>query len=439
MKKLAILFAVLFALAFTARAQQIYAVYTENDKTATLYYDDKASQHTEGTVFLYEEDSYGGHPLWQTDVAVIVRFVLTPPMADARPTSTSRWFKRARVIEGLQYLNTSEVTDMSQMFLWCELLESLDVSHFDTGKVIRMDSMFEDCKSLTSLDLSAWDTHSVTSTREMFERCKSLTKLNLGALDMQNCTNMQAMFAGCYSLERIYVSPESKWPVISDDGRFDGFMQIFLFCEKLMGGNGTAYKETRLNSHARIDTPSTPGYFTSNEGYPKAISLDNDQLHIYDLNKTSSYLVATLGGDNISHDKITWTSSNPDVATVSAIGGICALSYGETVITATTENCHTASCRVTVEERQAVYPRSLSFTQPVFYIYAGESQKLGFELEPKYANQFSFQSTNPGIAEVSADGTVKGIQPGVCRVIVAWTDPDGISHSDVCRVEVSAR
>lgn len=37
-------------------------------------------------------------------------------------------------IEGIEHLNTEEVTDMSWMFMDCRGLTSLDVSHFNTQK-----------------------------------------------------------------------------------------------------------------------------------------------------------------------------------------------------------------------------------------------------------------------------------------------------------------
>ena len=42
----------------------------------------------------------------------------------------------------LSVLDTSEVTNMSNMFSACISLTSLDVSNFDTSKVIDMSDMF---------------------------------------------------------------------------------------------------------------------------------------------------------------------------------------------------------------------------------------------------------------------------------------------------------
>ena len=52
-------------------------------------------------------------------------------------------------------IDTSSVTNMNNMFRYCESLTSLDLSSFDTSSVTDMDSMFEGCNSLTSLTLTS--------------------------------------------------------------------------------------------------------------------------------------------------------------------------------------------------------------------------------------------------------------------------------------------
>jgi len=68
---------------------------------------------------------------------------------DFCPTTTAEWFYELNLlerIEGLEHLNTSQVTDMSSMFSGCGSLTSLDLSRFDTSKVTKMSRMFDDCK-----------------------------------------------------------------------------------------------------------------------------------------------------------------------------------------------------------------------------------------------------------------------------------------------------
>ncbi len=73
--------------------------------------------------------------------------------------------------------DTSNVETMSMMFEGCQYLENVDVSHFDTSKVVNFSEMFSYCKRLKSLDLSNWDTSSAKSMSEMFYNCKEISTI----------------------------------------------------------------------------------------------------------------------------------------------------------------------------------------------------------------------------------------------------------------------
>ena len=76
------------------------------------------------------------------------------------------------------------------MFIGCNSLKSLDLSHFDTNQVTGMSCMFEGCNSLKSLDLSHFDTSQVTNMLSMFEACNSLKSLDLSHFDTSNVENL---------------------------------------------------------------------------------------------------------------------------------------------------------------------------------------------------------------------------------------------------------
>ena len=52
-------------------------------------------------------------------------------------------------------LDTSQVTNMSDMFNYCTSLTSLDLSNFDTSQVTNMDGMFIGCESLRDIKINA--------------------------------------------------------------------------------------------------------------------------------------------------------------------------------------------------------------------------------------------------------------------------------------------
>ncbi|MBR4729938.1 MAG: BspA family leucine-rich repeat surface protein [Prevotella sp.] len=167
--------------------------------------------------------------------------------AEARPISTAKWFLNANnltEILGLEYLNTSNVTDMSSMFYACRSLTALDLSNFDTHNVVTfggekesnfgyVPGMFTDCDKLTVLDLSSFSTAKVKT--------------------------MNVMFSECWNLETIYVG--EGWT--SENVTESNYM--FRNCPKLVGGKGTKYNANYVDkTYARIDGgTSAPGYFTS--------------------------------------------------------------------------------------------------------------------------------------------------------------------------------
>ena len=156
--------------------------------------------------------------------------------------------------------NTSKVKTAKAMFNGCEKLTSLDVSNFDTSNVTDMSLMFNRCKSLTLLDVSNFDTSNVTTMHGMFSECNSLTTLDLSNFNTLKVTDMYGMFDGygtTMSLNKIYVSDKFVTTNVTDGSN------MFKECNSLVGGNGTVFDSNNIDkTYARIDTSSTPGYFT---------------------------------------------------------------------------------------------------------------------------------------------------------------------------------
>jgi len=102
--------------------------------------------------------------------------------------------------------DTSNVTNMSWMFSGCNKLTTLDVSNFNTSNVTKMLDMFSNCKNLTTLDVSNFDTSNVTDMSLMFYNCTNLITLDLSNFDTSNVTNMSWMFYNCTNLTTLDVS-----------------------------------------------------------------------------------------------------------------------------------------------------------------------------------------------------------------------------------------
>ena len=220
---------------FTEAGIETYACYTSADKTLTFYHDKLRSSRPGKT---YDLNTGNSIPDWYTDYtwSEVTRVVFDPLFAGARPTSTFGWFcqmENLQSIEGMSYLNTSEVTDMSFMFYNCSNMTDLNLRHFNTAKVTNMERMFNNCTSLTSLNLSSFNTSMV---------------------NLMNC-----MFWNCSNLKTIYVGDGWNTYAVTSS------ISMFYNCTSLVGGQGTVYDANHIDkTFAHIDEGSSfPGYFTA--------------------------------------------------------------------------------------------------------------------------------------------------------------------------------
>ena len=112
-------------------------------------------------------------------------------------------FAYSKFTEVPSYLDFSNITDMSNMFDYCEQLTTIPL--LDTSKVTDMNSML--CYTpLTTIPLL--DTSNVSNMHSMFANCKQLTTIPL--LDTSKVTDMGLMFTGCSLLTSIPQLDTSK-------------------------------------------------------------------------------------------------------------------------------------------------------------------------------------------------------------------------------------
>ena len=346
--------------------KEAYACYTSSNTTLTFYYDNYRSSRS-GTT--YDLNTGSNDPGWYTDgtYSNVTKVVFNSSFASARPTTTYYWFgdmAKLQSITGTQYFNTSQVTNMClmfagagammpnldanflntsnvktmesmfanseftsiivsdwntsqvtnmlEMFAFCYNLTDLDLSSFNTSKVTTMEgmfnedyilvsldlsnwntsnvtnmnNMFHECNALTSVDLSSFNTANVTTMYSMFDYCTSLTSLDLSSFNTSKVTDMRWMFSSCSKLTTIYAG--SGWSTAATtDSNSDG---MFRECTKIRGGQGTTYNASHTNRlYARIDGgPSNPGYFTEFKEAYACYTSSNTTLTFYYDNQRSS-------------------------------------------------------------------------------------------------------------------------------------------------------
>lgn len=209
--------------------RRMYARLDRETQTLTLYYD-KNKQTSDNAIY--------ARPLWANYVErkAIQTVVFDESFKHARPKSCDQWFylfEGLTKIEHLDFLNTSEVENMREMFSKCTSLETLDLSSFNTEKVTNMFQMFvgstnlrtiklpkgfigsnvtnlnatfRGCASLTELDLSGSNAEKVKNMGNMFDGCVALSNLNLSGFKTGSLTDMRYLFSSCQSLESLDLS-----------------------------------------------------------------------------------------------------------------------------------------------------------------------------------------------------------------------------------------
>ena len=163
-----------------------------------------------GTDFVYPKDM--SHCFSNYEGERIPLLELNPNTSNV--TNMEELFSGCRSLKSIPAMNTQNVTNMNLMFFQCEKLSS--VPALDTSNVINMNQMFNNCRSLSSVP--ALDTSNVTEMTGMFTECKKLS--SVPALNTSNVTNMGLMFVECESLTTVPLLNTSN--VIEMGGMFSG-------------------------------------------------------------------------------------------------------------------------------------------------------------------------------------------------------------------------
>ena len=182
-----------------------FHAYAEFDGTETLTFRRGLSK-PEGAYDLNEGRNL---PDWNNLGTNVKKVVFDASFASARPTNCYGWFKdftNLTTIEGFEYLNTENVTNMTGVFNGCSALTSLDLTNFNTAKVTDMKLLFANCSALESLDLSMFNTENVTSMPSMFNGATNLKTLNVSNFNTEKVNNMGHMFANCPNLTSLDLS-----------------------------------------------------------------------------------------------------------------------------------------------------------------------------------------------------------------------------------------
>ena len=235
-----------------AWAKVMYTVFDSSSGTLTFKYGEKPTGGEGITVYDIPVASYS--PDWNSQASYITTVVFDESFKDARPTKCYCWFQDCTsltTINGIENLNTEDVTDMRYMFYNCSFLTTLDLSGFNTAKVYNMSYMFFGCSELTTIYASSnFKTSAVTSSSYMFLDCTSLA----GAIKYDS-SKTDANYAnttdGYFSIKGSETKPKGAYVVYTDADN----TLTFKYGEIPTEGEGIAVYDIPVSS-------STPSWFS---------------------------------------------------------------------------------------------------------------------------------------------------------------------------------
>jgi uncharacterized protein YjdB len=161
----------------------------------------------------------------------------------------------------------------------------------------------------------------------------------------------------------------------------------------------------------------------------KSLSFDEDIY--YAKPNTTTALKVTINPNNADDKTLTWSSSNPQVATVDSKGNVKAIYKGITTITVTAEN---GTVKATTNVNVIVRVSDLQIDKSKT-VKVGQTAPLSAQIYPANATQtaITWVSSNPKVATVDRNGVVKGISSGSATITA--TTVDG-GFKDTCKVTI---
>ena len=313
------------------------------------------------------------------------------------------------------------VTEIGWSAFWgCSNLTSVTIPE-SVAEI--MDGTFRDCSALTSITIP----ESVTEIGiGVFRNCSELTTISIP----ESVTKIgRQTFHGCTNLKEIYCYNFSNWNSAFDESLVgettlhvpkhklgeDGFFKACNQCPKKSA--------CVLNGFKKI---------VPIEAKVKKIELSTK---IYLSEKSVRLLEQIITPSYATEQRLTWSSSNEEVAVVNSKGRVVALSSGTATITAMatdgSEVC--ASCEVVV--RKMVDSIKLSNTSVELVV--GNAFSLSAKVTPEdaYDTSFTWSTTDDDIAMILGNGRIVAVSAG--KATITAKANDGSEVVATCDVTVT--
>lgn len=143
-------------------------------------------------------------------------------------------------------------------------------------------------------------------------------------------------------------------------------------------------------------------------------------------------LKATVKPDNASIKKVAWTSSDPNIASVTASGKITGYAEGDVYITATTTDGSNKSAKCYIKVTESVPASNVMVAQQNLTLKQGNTATLAYTILPSnHTDDVQMASDNKKVAKVNNKGKVTAVGTGTATITITT------SSGTVATVEVN--
>lgn len=166
---------------------------------------------------------------------------------------------------------------------------------------------------------------------------------------------------------------------------------------------------------------------------PQSISLNKSSLSLK-VNKTAS-LTATVQPSTAENKEVSWSSSDPKIATVDQKGNVKALKAGKATITATAKGDDSVKKSIPVTVTKVI-PTELKLSKSTLNIAIKQTYKVNATVTPADAANKSvvWKSSNAKVATVDSKGNIKGIASGSATITATTKDNPKVSKKVAVKV-----
>ena len=301
-----------------------------------------------------------------------------------------------------------------------------------------------DYEVLKAVSVSMSQAADVKYTVDIYTNLTNLNNPLSGTKQVTATTTGYTQYAGIYTIELsnpIKLAPGTTYSVVvtTDKAALDREdaismatgekletiiwdMRVSQFDRKSFYKEGNVYKYSPNNFCIKAFTSNAKEADTN---VPiESIHVNKDTMSLTE--GESATLTATISPSNTTLDKtVKWSSSNTAVASVDSAGKVTAKKAGTAVITATSSNGKSASCTVTVKQKEIAIT-GISLNKSTTSITEGESETLTATITPSNATgdkTVKWSSSNEAVAAVDSNGKVTAKKAGTA--VITATSSNG--------------